>query len=265
MLHNALPDSIAKSWGAFSQCVALFIPVTWFHFVIAYTEQEKQFKKILYLVYFLTFSILPYIFTKLYVSGFREMVQVARYPIPGPAYTAFALLFTAVILYSFWVFYRAIKEMNDSEKRKDYKLVCFASLYGFTMGSFSFLPVYGIPFPQYNLLLMPIWQILLAYAMIRYRAFDLIQIAEAAQKDKLAAIGTLAASINHEIRNPLYVIQGLSESHLINVQEGIYANSDKTAERANDSMQRINESATRAIDIMKSFALFAKRGIETAP
>ena len=43
MLHNALPDSVAQSWGSFSQKMSLFIPVTWLHFVIVYTEQEKKF------------------------------------------------------------------------------------------------------------------------------------------------------------------------------------------------------------------------------
>ncbi len=259
MLHNALPASIADSWGTFSQKMALCIPATWLHFVLVYTNKEREFKNVLFFTYGVMFLIFPFTFTGIHITGFHEIVEVNRYPIPGPSYYAFTVFFVIVVMFSFWVFYKAIREENDRERKLDLKLVCFSSLYGFAMGSLSFLPVYGIRFPQYNLLLMPVWQVLLAYAMIRHRAFDLVKVAEAAQKDKLAAIGTLASSINHEIRNPLYVIQGLAESHLINYEEGIYANPQTAVDKANDILKRIREHAGRAMEIMKNFALFARQ------
>ncbi len=262
MLHNAFPDSLAESWGVFSQIMALFIPATWLQFVIVYTEQREKYQKVVYAAWLITFSILPFTLTRSFVSGFHKMVGISHYPIPGPAYVAFTIFFAVIILYSFWVFYLAVKRGVSAEKRRDFTLVGFASLYGFTAGSLSFLPVYGINFPQYNLIVMPIWQILLAYAMIRHRAFDLVQIAEAAQKDKLAAIGTLAASINHEIRNPLYVIRGLAGSFIANLQDGVYSNSQQAVEKAREMMGKVEEHSSRAMDIMRRFAVFAKQNGE---
>jgi signal transduction histidine kinase len=264
MLNNDLPISVAHLWGNFSQIVALFIPLTWFRFVLTYTGEEARYQKLTWLISAITIAIFPFTFTSHFVAGYREMVQVHSYPIPGPAYAAFTILFIVVVSFSFWVFFRAIKNATH-EKKKDLRWVCYASLYGFGTGSLSLLAVFGVPFTQYNLLLMPLWQILLAYAMIKYRMFDLEQLAEAAQKDKLAAIGTLATSINHEIRNPLYVIQGLAESHLVNLNENIYLNEKHAFEKANEILKKTAEQATRAMEIMKSFAIFAKQQVSQHP
>lgn len=265
MLNNDLSADVAKRWGVFSQMLALFIPATWLHFVLIYTEQELAFKKQLYFIYMLTFMIFPFTFTPHFIAGFREMVKIKYYPVPGYAYTAFAFLYGLVVFYSFLSFFLAIRKTSSSEKRKDYQLVCFAWLYAFVAGSLSFLPVYGIPFPQYNFLVMPLWQILLAYAMIRHDIFDLEKILQAVRKEKLAAIGTLAASINHEIRNPLYIIQGLAQSYLANLEEGIFPDKDKALQKSAEILTKTEAQASRAVDIMKRFAMFAKQDVKQEP
>jgi len=258
MLNNELPADTSQAWGTFSQISALFIPVAWLHFVLVYTEKLRYSKKILWAAYAVTLTIFPSTPSRWFVAGFREIVTLKQYPIPGPFYVAFTLLFATVVAYSFWILCAAWAEARTQETKTDFKLLFFAQLYGFVTGSLSFLPVYGIPFPQYNLLAMPLWQFLLAYAMVRYRLFDLEEIAHAAQRDKLAAIGTLATSINHEIRNPLYVIKLLAESYLENLREGIYKSKEEMVERSYEVLSKSVEQAERAMDIMKRFSLFAK-------
>ncbi len=264
MLHNEMPAETAQKWGTFSQMAALFIPAVWFHFVLLYTDQWQSFKKMALFFYAVTLLIFPFSFTSHFVAGYREIVQIKCYPVAGPAFSAFAILFVAAVISSFVVFFVACFKTQSPQKKKDYKLVCFASLYGFLAGSFTFLPVYGIAMPQYNLLAMPLWQILLAYGMIRHKIFDVDEFVQAARRDKLAAIGTLAASINHEMRNPLYIIQGLAETQIINCQEGVYQNLSVAIEKSNDVLTRIREQAFRATDIMKRFALFAKQRSDEA-
>ena len=46
--------------------------------------------------------------------------------------------------------------------------------------------------------------------------------AEAAQKEKMAVIGTLSAGINHEICNPLGIARGQCEAFLLNIKDGLY-------------------------------------------
>ncbi len=64
--------------------------------------------------------------------------------------------------------------------------------------------------------------------------------AEAAQKEKLAVIGTLSAGINHEIRNPLGIIKAQCEGFLLDWQDGMLK--DKP----------LMELVTRGLSIMRS-------------
>lgn len=182
------------------------------------------------------------------------------YPIPGPLYIVFTSLFCLTVTYTFWILYRSWDKVESDEKKWDYKLLFFAQLYGFVTGSLSFLPVYGVPFPQYNLLLMPLWQFLLAYSMVRYRLFDPKEVVQAVQKDKLAAIGLLAASVNHEIKSPLFVIKGQAELLLRNMERGTHKNlpESEREERIEETLRRTIEQAERIVSIAQRLTDFSK-------
>lgn len=265
MLNNDLPLPIPYRWGQFSQIAALFIPAAWFHFVLVYTGRTVDLRNFLRWGYLITLAIFPFSFSKLFILGFHEMVGLKRYPIPGPAYVAFTILFITMVAYSFTVLYKAWEQSKSLEKIKEVKLLFLVQLYAFATGSLSFLPVYGIPLPQYNLLVMPAWQLILAYTMVRYGLFDLEAMAHAAQQDKLAAIGILATSINHEIRNPLYVIKGFAESYLENLKAGVYTTKEEMVAKAAEINKKTVEQAQRIIDIMARLTLFAKDRTKLGP
>lgn len=260
MLNNDLSKESAEWWGRFSQAAALFIPVTWFHFVLVYTNELNTRRKILYFFYFLTLIISPFSFTSHYISGFRRVVEVNHYPIPGPFYVAFTVLFVVTVTLTFSTLFKSFVKEKSKERKADYQRLFVANLYGFLTGSLSFLPVYGIKLPQYNLLIMPLWQFLLAYAMVRYSLLDLEEVARAVQREKLATIGTLAASLNHEIRNPLYIIKTLSESFLERKKESTYSPSsvEEKKKEIEEIFSKILDQIARAFDIVKRFSEFAK-------
>jgi len=84
--------------------------------------------------------------------------------------------------------------------------------------------------------------------------------AEAAQKEKMAVIGTLSAGINHEICNPLGIARGQCEAFLLNIKDGLYNN--KSAEellaKAKDIMAKVIKETDRATAITKKLSSFAK-------
>lgn len=84
--------------------------------------------------------------------------------------------------------------------------------------------------------------------------------ADAAQKDKMAVIGTLSAGINHEICNPLGIARGQCEAFLLNIKDGLYTH--KTTEelltKAKEIMGKVIHETDRATAITKKLSGFAK-------
>ncbi len=84
--------------------------------------------------------------------------------------------------------------------------------------------------------------------------------AEAAQREKMAVIGTLAAGINHEICNPLGIVRGQCEMFLLNLRDGIYGDKSKEdlVKISTDIMNKVIRETDRATAITKRLSGFAK-------
>jgi len=84
--------------------------------------------------------------------------------------------------------------------------------------------------------------------------------AEAAQREKMAVIGTLSAGINHEICNPLGIARGQCEAFLLNLKDGLYKSKtkDELFEKAQQIMAKVIHETDRATAITKRLSTFAK-------
>jgi len=91
--------------------------------------------------------------------------------------------------------------------------------------------------------------------------------AEAAQNERRAAIGTLAAGINHEVGNPLNIINTKMQVYLMSLDGGLYKNK-KTDEIINESKDIMNtclKQTARISDITKKLSNFARPSKEFKP
>jgi len=84
--------------------------------------------------------------------------------------------------------------------------------------------------------------------------------AEAAQKEKMAVIGTLSAGINHEICNPLGIARGQCEAFLLNTKDGLYKSKtpQELLRKAEEIMAKVIKETDRATAITKKLSSFAK-------
>jgi len=178
-----------------------------------------------------------------------------------PLYLFAYLIHSGIVLYSFLLLVQRLRVVDGFHKRQ-IQYLAYGFAFGFIGGNSVLLPVFQIDliYPIGNIGIF-IYAAIVTYAVLRDKILDFEGVVELVHRNKLAAIGTLATSINHEIRNPLYVIQGLADSFLVNVEEGIYASKEAAFERANEILKKTRDQATRAMDIMKRFAVFAKQGV----
>ena len=261
-LNNDVPIEVGLFMGRLGNAFAVLIPSTWFHFVIVFVGQAQKYRCFLKWLYGVSMVLVCFSFTPWFISHVTPMVGFKYYSQAGPLFSLNALMFFVVVPMSFFKLYQKIRTSRGDERRRLSGLFG-TSFVGFVGGSLTFLPTYGIPFPQYGLFLMPIYPFALAYFLIRKGLFDVEALAQAAHRDKLVAIGVLAASINHEVKNPLFIIKGLAENYLERQKEGVFPTKEKALQNANDAMKRSMEQADRAMDIIKRLSLFAKAGIES--
>ncbi len=102
----------------------------------------------------------------------------------------------------------------------------------------------------------------LSVAIVNAQLFEKLSEAQAqaAQREKMAVIGTLSAGINHEICNPLGVARGQCEMFLLNYKEGVYDDKgpDELLEKARTIMEKVINETDRATAITRKLSSFAK-------
>lgn len=245
------------------------IPVFFLFFVFELLglNKDPRIRMLLKGLFFLAslFGILS-ISTGLLVQGVSSKLGYANFMDPGVFYLVLIITFSVMAMLGLLFLLDAAtrKDVSPIDKKK-YAYLFISSLIGYGMGASNFFPVYDrtwFPYP-YGSLGITFYIVVVAYVIFKYGFFSLDDLAQAAHRDKLTAIGVLAASINHEVKNPLFIIKGLAESCLERQREGIFPSKEKALESANDAMKRSMEQADRAMDIIKRLSLFAKAGIDS--
>jgi signal transduction histidine kinase len=237
----------------FSNACAIFIPITWIHFVFTFIGHKTN-KWFYYLNYAISLVLLSLSATPLFISGIHSIPGLKIYPTPGVAYHPFTLLFFSLVPYGFYHLMRVYKK-STGQTRRQLKYLMLGTIIGFGGGSTTFIPLYFYNVSvSWLVAMMPFYPFFTGVALIRYGLFDTDQLAEAFQREKLAAIGTMAASLNHELRNPLFIARGKAETYFDHLDRGL-TSVDEKSKQVIDSMYA---QLTRASDIMQRFSDFAK-------
>ncbi len=249
---------VALFFGRAGDMAAVFIPATWFHFVLVLVDKKIKSRYLLVL-YFSCIFIAIFSFTPWFIPKLKSASGLKYYMHPGPLYHLFTMMFFTIIPYGFVILWQKINRTKDKEERSQFFGLFIATLAGFVGGGLTFLPIYGLAknIPQYNLFLMPFYPFAMAYFMIRHKLFDVEQIAQSFQREKLATIGLISASINHEIRNPLYAVKSLLETYIGNEKEGL---KNKTPLETSESALK---QVGRALEVIQKLNRFAKPASET--
>ena len=255
--YSMIDPGLALFWSRFAYVGVVFLPITSFHFHLELLKRRPI--RLLSVLYVIGFGFVLLSWTNLFFSHVKQYFW-GYYPQASTIYVIFIVVFGVTL----WAgpllcFKEAFINSSTSSllpiQLKQLKLVVLAFFIA-NFGSVDFIAKFGIPVYPFGYVNMVIWFVILAFAINQYRLMDIEMAAEMVRSAKLATVGLLAASINHEIRNPLYVAKTTLESYI--EQEDGKSRSVLMSEK---SLSAVN----RALDVITKLNRFAKPSIDQTP
>ncbi|MFH0985911.1 MAG: ATP-binding protein [Candidatus Omnitrophota bacterium] len=278
LLSRQRQNGLYQSFAVFSACVGL-----WCIFYSFWQAQTSKAEALMYMrlamipCYPIPFAFLWFVLTLVGVKkrcwwlpvvigtplvfmifGFSPFMLADMVPklnfkfwsVPGALMHFYVFLFCIVVLYSYGVLIQGFKKASGIQKWQ-IKWVMLSLLPSWVGGATNWFLWYDIPIPPVAHFFIGVGFLILAYAIVRSRLFDVDALADYVQEAKLSALGIMATSINHEVRNPLFVIRGLAET--------LRDRPDTAPEKIKDIAQRAMAQADRALEIIRNFSEYAKR------
>lgn len=163
---------------------AILIPLFYLFFVTTLTQTTNNHRGTLVALipvalYFLYQNTSTSFVAKVFAKG-----PFSFAPDAGPLYIYFTIYFFSVVIYAFTILAEKIKVAEKQEAVK-LRYVLFSSFAGFVGGGFVFFLTFNISLPPYPLALFAFYPVIIAYAMLRHKLFDV----------KIAATEILTGSI----------------------------------------------------------------------
>ncbi|MFH1258775.1 MAG: ATP-binding protein [Elusimicrobiota bacterium] len=149
----------------------IFIPVLFFHYTHSYLNLNRT--DFLALVYILGIFFLIADFTPLFIYHMSyASSSLHRDSPPGIIYQLFLVFFAAVIIYTHYEFFKALREASGLRKNQ-IKYFIFSTSLLFTGMSLFFLPSFKSDWYPWGNFAAAIYPAIMGYAIIRYRLMDI--------------------------------------------------------------------------------------------
>jgi signal transduction histidine kinase len=161
----------AVLWWRIAYIGVIFIPVLFLHFVLAFLNIRSPVPIGFLYVGTIGF-LLADLFSHAFISGTQLMFGELYYMVPSPLYNTFLAWFTIAVLYSHALIWNQIQATSGG-RRQQIIFFFLGSFIGFLGGGFSFLPVYNISIYPYPNIAVALFPIIMGYAIIRHRLFDI--------------------------------------------------------------------------------------------
>ena len=159
-------------WTRFNLAAAVFIPLFYFHFVLALVGRLSRAKLFLALAYLAAGALLVLVLTPLFVADVAPYPGYRFYPVPGPAYSLFALYLGVLFLAGFaQLVGQAWRGVGAEQNQAFYVLL--ASIVGFLGGMTAFFPVFNLNWPVVSYYAMPLYLALTVYAIVKHRLLEI--------------------------------------------------------------------------------------------
>ncbi len=162
----------ALFWSHALMMGAIFIPITFFHFIVVFLNQQRKRRKILIIGYFLSFVFSVTNFTPFFIKDVTAKLFFPYWPNPGVFFHFFLVMFFGYVMYAWYLLLRAHREATVIEKQQ-IRFILIGSIISFLGGSTNYLLWYNIPMPPVGNTVAVAFLVFIAYAILRHYLFNI--------------------------------------------------------------------------------------------
>jgi len=236
-------------WNKFCQAMAVLVSPFFFRYcavlVDEYSKQEKVFT--FYLI-FASSAAVGIAFTPYIISGLWSFGVYKYQPLAGPLYFVYVGLFVICTLHGFILVLSKYRSFSDV-KQKQIKLFLIATGTSYFGGVTLFVQAMRIPLDSFGIFLGLTYVLITGYAIHKYQFLDfpsLLRTKEvvAIHNEKLMLLGLFSSSINHELKNPLFMLREFSK-RLINIE------AVSKIEEASDIVRKMSAQIDRVTQLVE--------------
>ncbi len=165
------PESSLLYWRL-THIGVIFIPVLFMHFVYEFLKKKERWP--IYLAYLFGFFFLSINFSDLFIKNVGWVFDSFYYDGRPPTvlYSIFTILWFTITIISHILLFKVLRK-STSIIRNQIKYFFWATLIGFLGGGMSYLPVFGINIYPYGNFTVPLYPLIMTYAIVRHRLMDI--------------------------------------------------------------------------------------------
>jgi signal transduction histidine kinase len=159
----------------FCRLLSLFaavIPATFLHFIARITAVRRP-RLVMVLGYLPALVFIAMIPSGLIVARVEAKGGFEFWPVPGGIYTLFLAYFFAITIYAHAIMFRAYRKKETYREKRQLQYVFAGTLIGFVGGSTNYFLWYDIPIKPYGNILVSVYVLAVAYAIMKYRLMDI--------------------------------------------------------------------------------------------
>lgn len=162
-------------WNKILNIGAIFIPIFFYHFVVAVLGVEKKEKWFIVSGYFFATAVLLFLFnlfTPLFVKGVPPRVGFSFWIEIGPLYYLFFAFFVTYMLRAGYILIKH-RKISTGVKRAQINYLLLALLFGFGGGVTNFFPqVFEINIYPFGNYLVVLYVIFITYSILKHHLFN---------------------------------------------------------------------------------------------
>jgi signal transduction histidine kinase len=161
----------ASFWARALMAGAIFIPITAFHHLVKLIN-KKISPRLIKTNYILSTTLFLTTFSSWVVRDVTPKGIFPFWPNPGPLFHVHLLQFVVLALWGLWIIWSQLKQAYGL-RLNQLKLLFVAEIVGWGGGFTNYLLWYDLPIPPYGNILVSVYTLIFAYAMVRYRLLDI--------------------------------------------------------------------------------------------